>query len=201
MSTIDRASFLAGYLKAFGAPANSQLDGLNFLIDKIEADDQNWASIQQVSYGLATFKWETGHTFEPVTERGPKSYFDKYDAGTPIGKRLGNTQPGDGFRYRGRGYVQLTGRANYARDGQLLEIDLVNDPDKALDAEVAYQIAARGMHGGWFTGVKLGRYLAAGTKPDYVNARRIINGLDHAQDIAAFASTFEDILKACAPDT
>jgi predicted chitinase len=57
--------------------------------------------------------WETARRFTPVTEFGQPSYFNKYDAGTPIGRRLGNMQPGDGFRFRGRGYVQITGRANY----------------------------------------------------------------------------------------
>jgi predicted chitinase len=54
---------------------------------------------------------------------------------------LGNTQPGDGFRYRGRGLFQLTGRANYRQYGGLLRIDLENNPDAADDPQTAARIA------------------------------------------------------------
>lgn len=55
---------------------------------------------------------------------------------------LGNTKPGDGRRYKGRGVIQLTGRANYRRTGQYLGIDLERQPDLAATPYVAYQIAA-----------------------------------------------------------
>ncbi|MEM9043141.1 MAG: peptidoglycan-binding protein [Pseudomonadota bacterium] len=69
-------------------------------------------------------------------------------ANTVYGGRqdLGNTEPGDGWRYRGRGYLQLTGRANYSRFGQLLGLDLVGDPDLATEPDVAWRIAAAYMH-------------------------------------------------------
>lgn len=54
---------------------------------------------------------------------------------------LGNTQPGDGYRYRGRGYFQLTGRANYRLYGGLLGIDLEGNPDLACKPEIAAKIA------------------------------------------------------------
>ena len=55
-------------------------------------------------------------------------------------KNLGNTQPGDGPRYKGRGYIQLTGRANYAYFGKKLGIDLENNPDLALRPDVAARV-------------------------------------------------------------
>lgn len=58
-------------------------------------------------------------------------------------KNLGNTQPGDGKRYKGRGPIQLTGRANYTKYGQLLGLDLVNDPSVAATKEVGFRIAGQ----------------------------------------------------------
>lgn len=54
---------------------------------------------------------------------------------------LGNTQAGDGDRFRGRGFIQLTGRSNYDAAGKALGIDLVNNPDMAAQPEIASQIA------------------------------------------------------------
>lgn len=67
---------------------------------------------------------------------------------------LGNDQPGDGFKYRGRGIIQLTGKANYARYGGMIGVDLVNDPDRENEPEVAVETAVvymldRYKGGGW----------------------------------------------------
>ncbi len=57
-------------------------------------------------------------------------------------KDLGNTQPGDGKRFKGRGPIQLTGRANYAAAGKALGLNLVNDPESAASPEVGFRTAA-----------------------------------------------------------
>ncbi|WNL51127.1 endolysin [Synechococcus phage S-CREM2] len=54
---------------------------------------------------------------------------------------LGNTQPGDGKRYKGRGYIQITGRFNYDRFGKMIGQDLVNNPELAADPNIAAQVA------------------------------------------------------------
>jgi len=59
------------------------------------------------------------------------------------GGRMGNTEPGDGFKYRGRGFIQLTGKNNYASMGAALNLPLVDNPDLANDPVVAARIAAR----------------------------------------------------------
>lgn len=56
-------------------------------------------------------------------------------------KYLGNEKPGDGYRYRGRGFIQLTGKANYENIGKMINVDLVNNPDYALDPKYAFDIA------------------------------------------------------------
>jgi putative chitinase len=180
-------------LSQFYAPAQTNKGGLQTVLDHLHQDNE-WNSLTEIAYLLATIKWETMHTFAPIHERGSLSYFDKYETGTEIGHRLGNTQAGDGFLYRGRGYVQITGRENYTHIGSLLGLDLVNNPDLALEPDTAYRIAADGMRHGWFTGRRLSQYMQSGTAPDYFNARRIINGIDHAAEIAAFAQRFATML-------
>ena len=146
---------------------------------------------------LATVKHECADTWAPITEFGKVSYFDKYDADTPLGHRLGNTEDGDGYRFRGRGYVQITGRANYARLGELLGMggQLVQNPDLALDPVIAYRIMSAGMRKGSFTGKKLSDYISPNSC-DYLNARRIINGTDQAQKIAGYATAIEKVLRS-----
>lgn len=110
--------------------------------------------------------------------------------GGDFGRRqLGNTQPGDGWRYRGRGLVQITGRRNYDKLGKLLGINLVDNPELATHLDVAAKIMVVGMSRGAFTGVKTGDYFKAGLT-DWINARRTVNGTDRASDIATFAKKF-----------
>lgn len=182
------AKFFAAVRKGpFNGLTQPQVVGLNALLDVTEGQPITWRA-----YMLATTFHETAATMLPITERGPKAYFDKYNAGTRIGKRLGNTESGDGYLYRGRGYVQLTGRANYAKAGAKLGVLLEQSPDLALDPHIAGKIMVIGMTEGWFTGKKLADYLPG----DYAGARRIINGTDKAQTIAGYARLFEAALAA-----
>lgn len=146
------------------------------------------------AYLLATAFHETARTMQPITEYGGRRYFDKYDTGK-LAKDLGNTPEadGDGYLYRGRGYVQITGRANYAKAGAKLGIDLLGEPDAALRPAVASRILVQGCVEGWFTGARLGDYLAS-QNPDYRGARRVVNGTDRAELIAGFARHFETAL-------
>lgn len=154
----------------------------------------------QAAYMLATAYHETASTMQPIKEYGGEAYFfRRYDprgANPALAKRLGNTEGGDGARYAGRGYVQLTGRANYARAGRELTIDLVGTPDLALTPDIAAKVMRRGMTEGWFTGHRLAEYFPAAGPSDFVQARRIINGLDRAEDVAGYAREFLKALQA-----
>ncbi|MDB6036027.1 MAG: hypothetical protein JWM16_6365 [Verrucomicrobiales bacterium] len=159
-----------------GKLTQPQVDGINSVLAAFNAHGDG--SKAHLAYLLATAKHETANTMQPIYERGVRAYFNKYEPDTAIGKRLGNTHPGDGFLFRGRGYVQLTGRANYAKFG------LEADPDKALDPATAADVLVTGCLKGIFTGKKLSDY------PDFPNMRRVINGTDRADLIATYANSF-----------
>lgn len=88
----------------------------------------------------ATIAIETARSFLPIGELGGPAYFTRLYEGR---HDLGNTEPGDGARFHGRGFAQLTGRANYLHYGRLIGVDLVADPDKALDPDIAAEVFAR----------------------------------------------------------
>ena len=114
---------------------STKLDYTNLIIAL--NDGMNEFSINtrfRVCSFLAQILHETGG-LKWMRELGGDSYFKKYDGR----KDLGNTQPGDGVRYKGRGFFQLTGRANYKRYGEKLGLDLLTHPELAE----AYPAAAR----------------------------------------------------------
>lgn len=169
-----------------------QVEGLTAILDVWESSserrDDRW-----LAYMLATAFHETATTMQPIREYGGNSYFTKmYDvegANPARARRMGNTEPGDGPRYCGRGYVQLTWKANYAAMSPIVDADLVADPDKAMDPTIACKVMFHGMVDGLFTGRRLENYFQGATE-EWVNARRIINGLDRAQIVAGYARNF-----------
>lgn len=76
-----------------------------------------------------------------IAAGGPESIANEIYGGAWGKKNLGNTQPGDGWNFHGRGFVQLTGRDNYERVGKELGIDLAHHPELAADRDVAAKIA------------------------------------------------------------
>jgi putative chitinase len=163
-----------------GSLSQGQVNGLNALLDAAPAS----MDARQLAYVLATTFHETARTMQPIKEHGGTAYFTRmYDirGDRPnVARALGNLNPGDGARYAGRGYVQITGRTNYARASEILGLDLIGNPDLALDPDYAARILFDGMRAGWFTGRRLDQYFNDNVD-DPLNARRIVNGTDRAQ--------------------
>jgi predicted chitinase len=72
---------------------------------------------------------------------GPTAAQLRYEPVSTLATRLGNTHAGDGRRFKGRGPIQITGRANYRRYGSLLGVDLESQPELAARAALAFRIA------------------------------------------------------------
>lgn len=163
-----------------GKLAQAQVVGTGTILD--EAERRGMIDDRWLAYMLATAYHETAHTMQPIEEYG-------HGKGHPYGK------PVNGHVYYGRGYVQLTWDYNYKKMGDLLDIDLVNHPERALEPAVAAGVMFEGMERGSFTGKKLGDFFN-GRLTDYVNARTIINGHDRAEQIAGYARLFHAALTA-----
>ena len=84
-----------------------------------------------------------------------------YGSTTAKGRGLGNTQPGDGGNFIGRGYIQLTGRANYSKYGTMIGQDLINNPKLLSDPAIAAEVSVKYM---------LDRCKVAQTDPNYFEA-------------------------------
>ena len=114
---IDRKAFFYGVrVKLFGGRlSQQQVDGMNAILN--EWEKRALRDLRWLAYMLATVFWETAHTMWPIEEYGK-------GAGHPYGAR----DPITGQAYYGRGFVQLTWKANYATMGKLLGIPALPNP-------------------------------------------------------------------------
>jgi len=105
------------------------------------------------------------YLFAPEEEVGSEAYFRRmYE----FDRALGNVEPGDGLRFRGRGFLPLVGRTRYARFGKLVGVDLVAHPELALEAPLAARILAYDF---MLKGVP-----KAAAEEDWVKVRRLVHG-------------------------
>jgi len=170
-----------------------QFEGIETIISAFQGNALN--DMRWLAYMLATAFHETAYTMQPIEEYGKGKALDygkKLDMGKGPGKRVPYTEPDQ--LYYGRGYVQLTWRGNYANMGKVLGLPLLDHPELCLTPVVASKVMIEGMTKGKskfgdFTGKALEDYFNA-TKTDWVNARKIINGLDKADVIAGYAQKF-----------
>ncbi len=119
----------AAKLALYLAPLNAAMQacGVNTML-------RTAAFIAQLAHESGEFRW-----MEEIW--GPTDAQRRYEPPNALAAKLGNTQAGDGKRFKGRGPIQITGRFNYAKYGGLLGIDLIADPARAATPEVAFATA------------------------------------------------------------
>jgi len=162
----------------------TQVDGLSAILDEWETNhskkDDRW-----LAYMLATTHHETDRTIKGIEEYGKGK-------NKPYGRNI--KQNGTKYfdttnLFYGRGFVQLTWYENYQKAGKKLGLDLIKKPELVLEIKNATKILFNGMMDGWFTGKKLSDYFNP-AKEQWLNARKIINGKDKRELIAAYGKQY-----------
>ena len=163
--------------------------------------------IAHAAHVLAEVYHETGGGMFPVKETVYRTSKDRNPSDATVIARLDRAwakgqlpwvkKPYWRGGWFGRGQIQLTHEYNYTKGGALVGVDLVSDPDRALELPVSAEIAAEGCRVGLFTGKSLADF--DGPEGfDHYNARAIVNGDKRAngRKVAGHARAFEAALEA-----
>lgn len=176
-----------------GALNQEQVRGINAIL-------ASWArhgspdDRPQLAYVLATAFHETAGRLQPARETlalSDAQAIDRLERAFQAGRLPQVKSPywrvdATGQSWFGRGFVQLTHKRNYAAMANVLGVDLVTDPTRAMALDIAADILVVGMRDGLFSGRKLDDYLTK-DGADWLNARRIVNGMDRADVVAGHA--------------
>jgi len=186
---MNKPKFFTTIRPLFGKLTDSQVKAIEFILSYWEAQSLV-TDIRQFAYILATIQHETANTMLPIEEYGRGKGLT-YGTPDPVTKQV----------YYGRGYIQLTWKANYEKFAHLLGANLIVKPELALNPDISIQIAFIGMKNGMFTGKKLDDYIYK-DKIDFVWARSIVNGKrkgeplpDKAELIASYAKVYWEALR------
>ena len=178
---IDRKEFYSQIRATLvkGGLSQPQVDGFEAILD--EWEKRRLTDLRWLAYIMATAWHETAQRMQPIEEFGRGR-----------GKAYAPT-------YYGRGFVQITWERNYARLSDVIGVDLVTHPEKALEMDNAIQILFVGMIDGLFTGKALSDYFDKNA--DWRGARAIVNGKDRAAEIAGYAQKIWDSLRIADGDS
>lgn len=185
---MDRKAFYDALRPSLGPFTEANVAGFELVLNEGE---KRTTPLSHLAYVLATAWWESGKTMAPVEEAfylGAKA--DAYR------RKLRY------FPYHGRGLVQLTWKENYRKASELVGVDLVAQPHRAMDPKISVLVFFDGMEKGWFTGKDLDDYIDDIDEADdedlreFANARRVVNGTDRQVEIGKLALQFERALKA-----
>lgn len=156
---------------------------------------------RHISYIMATIFHEAARLDDIAGKKVYRRILCVEEIGCGKGKRYGKKIKYNGTAYTlpnqlyyGRGFVQLTWYELYQTFSKVLKIDLLNNPELALDPIISADISVIGMMKGLFTGVGLERYIND-AKTDIINARRIINLLDCAEIIKGYYDVIYEEIK------
>ena len=178
---IDRKEFYSQLRATLvkGGLNQAQVDGFEAILD--EWEKRRLTDLRWLAYIMATAWHETAQRMQPIEEFGRGR-----------GKAYAPT-------YYGRGFVQITWERNYAKLSDVIDVDLVTHPEKALEMDNAIRILFVGMIDGLFTGKALSDYFDKNA--DWRGARAIVNGKDRAAEIAGYAQKIWDSLRIADGDS
>lgn len=201
-----------------GKPLNQgQVNGCEILLD---ACQRHRMPTNDAAYILATSHWETGGTMLPVIETRTAKDKTNPSVDTAIRRLNASFKAGklkwvktpywrkdaDGKSWLGRGYPQLTHKTNYEKASKIVGVDLVANPERMLEPEIAAEVMVVSMRDGGFTGKKLRDFIDLSDDSDaidrreYLKARAVVNGKDRASEIADLAIGYERALRASGYD-
>ncbi|OQX16143.1 MAG: hypothetical protein BWK73_04580 [Thiothrix lacustris] len=192
---MNRAVFFDQIRPMFpGGLRQYQVERIEAILDAWEATDHT--DNRWLAYALGTAHHESmweGIPFEAYREQGGTAYFTRlYDItqNPRKAKDLGNTQPGDGAKFHGRGPDMITGRRNYANESKRCGVDLVAHPEKAEEPRMAAERLIRNMVAGAYRKHKLADFFI-GNVARWVDARNIINHpSSKPHEVAEFAKRY-----------
>ena len=166
---------------------------------KVAMKEFHLSSPELIAATLAIIKTETTG-FVPISEamssfNTQNTPFDRYEPGTSSAASLGNKEPGDGPKFKGRGFVQITGRNNYAKMDELLGLGsrLIESPDDMNDPDVAARVLCA------FVATKQAQISTASQSGDMASMRRAITGGTHG--VAEFTQAYVTIMSSLSAPT
>lgn len=140
---VERAEIIGGVLR--GEAASYQVETLarlHHFLAQIAHESAGFTRLEEgLSYSAARLMQVWPSRFKTLNEARPYERQPYALAEKVYGDRMGNRAPGDGWRYRGRGLIQITGRENYERFGKIAALPLLDNPGIAADADEATRIA------------------------------------------------------------
>jgi predicted chitinase len=180
---MNMATFFSAIRPMFGDQISTiQVDRIEAVVEGLE---DRKVPIRHAAYILGTAHHESGRFIHMQELWGPTPAQRRYEGRAD----LGNVTKGDGKKFMGRGFVQITGRRNYTFWARRLGVDLLKEPHLTTLIQYAVPILIDGMLEGTFTGKRLADFAK------YRDMRRVVNQMDRADLIAVYAVDYEDALR------
>lgn len=195
---MNKRNFYSAWRNYFGKLNRDQVNGIETLLDLMQKKPFSHPCF--VSHVFAEIRHECANTWEPIKEYGSKEYLSYLYDKENVRKALGNDKVSrdKAIELCGHGYIMITGYNNFKWASELVGIDLIEEPEKALIPEISYEIMHYGLMNGKFTGKKLTDFWIDEKRElfDHYDARKCVNGIVPrvANQIREDARKYERIL-------